>query len=1230
MSQTHDRSDALPLQAGDAASAADPAPVTDPASSATGFAYEADGHRVPAERFYAIACDPRRSVAVEACAGAGKTWMLVSRILRALLEGVPPHEILAITFTKKAAGEMRQRLQDWLREFSASDDTRLRQELRLRGLPEARAAELAPQLRGLYARLLAGGRPVQIRTFHSWFAALLRTAPLATLEALGLPARGELLEDDAQAIARVWRPFQALVAQNPGARRDYADSVAAYGRSNTGDALEAALAKRVEFDLADAQGRVVSSVARWETMFADLLPAGSVGSAHGVQADDAKQLDDADHDADDLQHDLGDAATDAADLPTPAGPESLLLAGPVREQLAAAARLLGASTVKSCIEGAGRVERGLTELNLAIVIQGLLTDKFQPRKFSEKLVGLAEVRAAQALAQRLHAADIQHQAWLHHGRMTRLTRILLRTYADLKREEGWVDMNDVERAALELLSDPVLSGWVQERLDARVSQLLVDEFQDTNPLQWQALHAWLSGYAGAGGGQAPAVFIVGDPKQSIYRFRRAEPQVFRAAQTFIVDGLGGARLGCDHTRRNAPQVLAAVNTAMLAAQDANEYQGYRNHTTASEAVGRVLAFPPVPRDRDGATAEGEVQTGTETGAEPGSETGAEPGPEAQGKAKAVPKASQADAPRWRDSLLEPRHAPEEKLLALECRQAAAWLADRIAGGLAPGQVMVLARKRERLVAMEEALRALGIPAQQPDKRELGEAPEVQDLVALIDVLVSPTHDLSLARALKSPIFGARDDDLAALALRARAERPPRTLDEEGRSVAGPAPAWLDMLLASQWPQPALAEAAARLAVWRRWVQALPPHDALDAICHDGQVLARYAAATPAVDRAGVLARLRALFQAALEVSGGRYLTPYAFVRALRAGGQLAPTVAAEGAVQLLTVHGAKGLEAKLVLLLDTDGGAPRAETMGVLVDWPGEEAAPLRFVFLASESRPPACCVDLLAREKLARANEELNTLYVAMTRAREELVLSSVEPYQAAPRSWWRRMEQQCELLTLTLNPPVPMRALAQESPIHLQVVPSLTEALDITSGLAAAVHGGTLPEAPRSADTSAQVSQTEDSLRTRFGEAMHRLLEGVPLGEVPSPGEGWPAGLLQRVAREFGLGAGALADAVAMADRILGGEGAWCWDPAQVDWADNEVPLHVGGALRRIDRLVRTRIDGTWWVLDYKSAARPEDDPELRAQLTQYRDAVAAAHPGEPVRAAFLTGTGRLVALQ
>ena len=99
-------------------------------------AYQCNGRPVAAEAFYAIACDPRRSVAVEACAGSGKTWMLVSRIVRALLEGaggptgeVRPHEILAITFTKKAAGEMRERLDEWLKAFAHADDDTLLREL---------------------------------------------------------------------------------------------------------------------------------------------------------------------------------------------------------------------------------------------------------------------------------------------------------------------------------------------------------------------------------------------------------------------------------------------------------------------------------------------------------------------------------------------------------------------------------------------------------------------------------------------------------------------------------------------------------------------------------------------------------------------------------------------------------------------------------------------------------------------------------------------------------------------------------------------------------------------------------------------------------------------------------------------------------------------------------------------------------------------------------------------
>ena len=110
-------------------------------------AYRADGAPVSREAFYALACDPRRSVVVEACAGAGKTWMLVSRILRALLDGAAPHEILAITFTKKAAGEMRQRLMEWLEKFAHESDVQLQEELLMRGVEPARARGLVEPLR---------------------------------------------------------------------------------------------------------------------------------------------------------------------------------------------------------------------------------------------------------------------------------------------------------------------------------------------------------------------------------------------------------------------------------------------------------------------------------------------------------------------------------------------------------------------------------------------------------------------------------------------------------------------------------------------------------------------------------------------------------------------------------------------------------------------------------------------------------------------------------------------------------------------------------------------------------------------------------------------------------------------------------------------------------------------------------------------------------------------------
>lgn len=1122
-------------------------------------------NRVPVEReaFYALACNPARSIAVEACAGAGKTWMLVSRILRALLDGCAPQDILAITFTKKAAGEMRQRLNKELRRCAALPDAALAQELQARGLSAPDAARRAPELRTLHERVSALGRPVQVRTFHGWFAALLRSAPISVLQELALPTPYELLEDDAQAIDLVWPRFYAALAPLPAERQDFFDSVARLGRFQTIEALKKALSKRVEFVLADAAGVVNESVAPFAQAFPEL--------AHLPQPE--------------------------AFFDDPQVPLTLWWD---------AARALGAASASTFSAKGVELERALTERCFAGVLDALLTQKHEPRKFGEKIVGIAAVRAAQEQAMRLLAASRQHDAWQHQQRLARLTRVLLRCYADLKRERGWVDMNDVEGAALRLLGDAELSGWMQQRLDARVRHLLIDEFQDTNPLQWQALYGWLSAYAGAGPGEAPSVFLVGDPKQSIYRFRRAEPQVFQAAQRFVVDGLAGVLLSCDHTRRCARRVVQALNSAMLAAVDAGEYGAvgqahYRAHTTESTETGAVLVLPQVPR-------EARARSGDD-----------------------------AAEPEWRDSLVTPRVVLEDTYPAREAQQAADWIAAQVRDGrLLPDQVMVLARRRERLGWLHDALLERGIASEQPEKLDLADAPVVQDLVALLDALVSPHHHLSLARALKSPLFGLSDALLAQVARLRLRWTPPA--DDAADQPRPPAPSWwavlqrlaglplADQIVELARPQQAeavaqadattLSAAAERLRQYQSWVNTLPPHDALSAIFDHGDVLARFAQAAPASQRATVLAQLRDLLAQSLAIDGGRFLTPYRFVRALKAGGLKASASHTPGAVRLLTIHGAKGLEAHTVMLLDTATPSARPETMGVLIDWPGEWPQPRRFVFLASEKTPPTCALAVLQTEQQARALEELNALYVALTRAESRLVISSFEPHNpgSAP-SWYTRLQPlaQAEPATVPTEP-----ARAQGGPdggvFCLAQLPALARPVAQLASATAALAG---PAA----------SDPDDEPR-RFGLALHRLLQWcpTPLGEFA-----WGEVHRRAVAGEFDLSPERAQAAQAMAECMVRGEAAWAWDNARVAQWGNEVALAHQGQSLRLDRLLRTRAQpgesATWWVLDFKTAAHPERQPELLVQMRGYREAVLAAYPGALVRLAFINAEGRLI---
>ncbi len=1086
----------------------------------TRAAYRLNDQSVDPAAFYAAACDPDRSLVVEACAGAGKTWILIARIVRALLavddqgqSACQPHEILAITFTRKAAGEMRQRLHDLLQHFATADEPTLIQALAERGVQglddPANAGLMAQRLRQLYGSMLATGRSVEIRTFHGWFASLLRMAPVAVLQQMQLPIRYELLEDDSRAFDQVWPRILQVLSEDPDLWTDFRALVQSHGRHQTRKALEATLSRRTEFERADAAGVTVSSVKPFQEQFPHYRDATDVVSVLSRERE--------------------------ADL------------------LRQAAVVLQSLKAPSFVQRGHQLERALQRNDLEAVFEALLTgeaDKARsPRKFG-KAQSNDILRQAGALAMDLLEMARQDQAWIFQQRMVRLTRVMIAQWRSLKLERGWVDMQDIECAALELLSDESTAGWVQERLDAQVKHLLIDEFQDTNPLQWQALRAWLSSYAGAS--RAISVFIVGDPKQSIYRFRRAEPQVWQAASDFVCQVLRGDHLSCDHTRRNSAAVLRGVNAVMQEAADLEAYPGYRQHTTASDQIGQVVRLPVV------ASLEA---------------------PESEAAADLV----------WRDSLRQGRWLPEEKQLDLEARQAAAWLAGHLAEqSLKPSEVMVLSRKRDSLLPLQAALSAHGIPANIDESVDLMDCCEVQDLVALLDVLVSPRHDLSLARVLRSPLFGLNSDALVALA---------QACARSGRG-------WLEVLqepteggLTAELPvHQALVSVGQTLTRWQAWVQTLPPHDALQAVFEDGDVLARYAAAAPPLQRSDMLSRLQALLAQALALDGGRYLTAYAFVRALKAGGIAAPASTHAEAVRLLTIHTAKGLEADTVLIVNSDAVPRGAETMTVLIDWPGQAPSPAKFAILTSESRPPACCRESLAQEMRAREREELNILYVAMTRARRTLALSACEPHRDSGRSTWKRLLPHTRAVSAGTTPScsVAWESVTAEDWV-LPVLPA------VPLGLSAPQSEGS----GQAGDNSALV-----------GMAMHRLLEwGSTEGSS-----------VRSVMREFGLDAQQAERAAQAARNILQGEGAWIWQEACLQWQGSEVELVYEGRLQRLDRLVQHR-DGTWWVIDHKSSESADRQPELLAQIQGYARAIAALYPGQTVRAAFLTPRGRLL---
>ena len=509
-----------------------------------------DGTPVSHEAFVRRALDPGASAVVEACAGSGKTWLLVGRIVRLLLAGAAPGQILAITFTRRAAQEMRQRLLQDLAQLARADHDGVRDLLLQRGLDLREAQAALPAARGLYERVAEPDDTVSIETFHGWFWRILRCAPLGS----GVPHTANLLESTERMRQDAWGDFSAeLVEAEASGRGDAADGLLAayeallsrYGESNTSKLLDNFLDKRAE----------------WWSFAGGESEESAIDRACGPMR----------------------AALDAAGFPSAEHPGRVLRGAAFTDALRA---LLGcwqavaepsAEQRKATHKAQEFLSGGADpQTDPALAADVLLTQKGTPRVQLEP----------EEVARRNPALDARYPAWLGqaHDVLRRAQAAqedwdalhlnlaglrcgvrLLRAFEARKRQANVLDFTDIECFADRLLRSEDTAAYMQAHLDSRYRHLLVDEFQDTSTLQWRVLQCWLNAYEGDA--QRPTVFVVGDPKQSIYRFRRAEPRVFEAARLHLAVTMGAAHLRTNVTRRN-PAALVAVLDAVFAGRNA--------------------------------------------------------------------------------------------------------------------------------------------------------------------------------------------------------------------------------------------------------------------------------------------------------------------------------------------------------------------------------------------------------------------------------------------------------------------------------------------------------------------------------------------------------------------------------------------------------------------------------------------------------------------------------------